>query len=115
MAPTPTASIYVAGYMTLLQAWIYDYFEGAGGLLWDDYKSEMPRACKLTYKNNITFFISLFSQIFSIIYVAASPPCYLVGSLQPVRCLVSTRQISLVRFAVRVVQKRSSADLGFLL
>ncbi|PNY16728.1 serine/threonine-protein phosphatase 7 long form-like protein [Trifolium pratense] len=37
---------YVAGYMTLLQAWIYDYFVDTGGSLDTQYQQQYPRATK---------------------------------------------------------------------
>ncbi|CAJ2642560.1 unnamed protein product [Trifolium pratense] len=37
---------YVAGYMALLQAWVYDHFKDIGGAKSKSYVEEMPRACK---------------------------------------------------------------------
>ncbi|GAU27523.1 hypothetical protein TSUD_147160 [Trifolium subterraneum] len=42
---------YVAGYMTLLQAWIYDHFEDTSGSLNDEFLLDNPRATKYESTN----------------------------------------------------------------
>ncbi|KAK2370310.1 serine/threonine-protein kinase STY46 [Trifolium repens] len=72
---------YVAGYMTLLQAWIYDHFEGTGGLLWVEYKSEMPT--ELTHSipchpEDCATIMTTVEQIFKTLFMMMNNTCHCI-------------------------------------